>query len=285
MRDSRVVVGGGRQLAYTEIGHPGGPCLFFCHGAPMSRLHLVPLEDRFAAAGLRVVTPDRPGYGGSSPQPGRSLTDWPADVAALADALGVERFLVAGHSSGGAYAVVCAAHLGPRVLGAVVLAGVTDMAWPEAWNGYLEGRKEVPIMRQADERAAAAACVDAFSADGTGFLSEPFEFPPPDAAMLEDEQAGRALQAAVVEAFRQGVTGYAQDVFLEGRGWSFDPGRIAVPVDVVRGDQDTLLPLAHTRHTADLIPSATVRTLPGHGHLTIVSELPALAAALVRPAG
>jgi pimeloyl-ACP methyl ester carboxylesterase len=89
----------------TDIGKPGWPSVLFFHGAPMSRLHLAYLEDRFVAARIRVVTPDRPAYGRPAPQPDRSLADWPADVAALADALGIDRFIVADHSSGGPYAV------------------------------------------------------------------------------------------------------------------------------------------------------------------------------------
>jgi pimeloyl-ACP methyl ester carboxylesterase len=284
MKDSQVMLGGGRELAYTEIGRPGGPCVFFFHGAPMSRLHLVGMEEQFAAQGLRVVSPDRPGYGRSSPQPGRSLVDWAADVAALADALGVDRFLVAGHSSGGPYAVVCAALLGERVRGGVVLAGVTDMAWPGAWDGYLEGRKEIQIMRLPDERAAIATCVEHFGADGSGFFAERFDLPQPDTALLADETVEQALAATLTEAFRQGVTGYAQDVYLEGRGWHFDPSRIAGPVAVLHGELDTLVPMAHSRHTAEVISSSTFRALPGHGHLTILSELPMAASALLQSA-
>lgn len=285
MRDSRVKVGGGRELAYTEIGAPGGRCLLFFHGAPMSRLHLVPLAERFAAQGLRVVSPDRPAYGRSSPQPSRSMLDWPADVAALADALGLDRVLVAGHSSGGAYALVCAAQLGERVLGGAVIAGVTDMAWPGAWSGYLEGRHETQVMRLPDEAAAIGRCAEYFGADGSGFLAEPFDLPEPDVALLADERAEQALTSALTEAFRQGVGGYAQDVFLEGRGWPFDPRRIAVPIDVVHGERDTLVPIGHSRHTAELVRGSTFRLLPGHGHLTILSELPAIASALLRTTG
>jgi pimeloyl-ACP methyl ester carboxylesterase len=282
MKDSHITLGGGRELAYTDIGHPAGPCVFFFHGAPMSRLHLLPIEAELAAQGLRVVSPDRPGYGRSSPQPGRSLADWPADVAALADALGIGRFLVAGHSSGGPYAVASAARLGERVLGGVVMGGVTDMAWPGAWSDYLEGRKELEIMRAPDERAALASCAEHFGADGSGFFTERFELPEPDTALLADEAAEQALTAALTEAFRQGIAGYAQDVYLEGRGWCFDPSRIAAPVAVLHGELDTLVPIAHSRHTAEVIASSTFRTLPGHGHLTIVSELPTTAAALLK---
>jgi pimeloyl-ACP methyl ester carboxylesterase len=284
MKDSKITLRGGRELAYTDIGRVGDPCVFFFHGAPTSRLHIVTLEEQFKAQGLRVVSPDRPGYGGSSPQPGRSLLDWPADVAALADALGIDRFLVAGHSSGGPYAVVCAALLGERVLAGAVIAGVTDMAWPGAWEGYLEGREELQIMRLTVERAAFARCVQHFGLDGSSFLGEPFELPEPDLALLADESVQRALTSSVVEAFRQGVAGYAQDVYLEGHGWPFDPSGISVPMGVVHGEQDTLVPMAHSRHTATLVPGSMLRVLSGHGHFTILSELPRVMAALVRAA-
>ncbi len=168
MNDSQVNVGGGRKLAYTDIGEPAGLCVVFFHGALSSRLRLAYLEQQFLAEGIRVVSPDRPGYGRSSPQPGRSLLDWPADVAALADALGLDRFVVAGHSSGGPYAVACAALLPARVAAGIVFGGVTDMGWPGAWDGYLES--EAQLMRMPDEEAAIAWCVERFGADGSGFL-------------------------------------------------------------------------------------------------------------------
>ncbi len=282
MRDTQIAVGGDRTLAFTDIGDPAGACVFFFHGAPTSRLRLVPLDVAFRAHGLRVLSPDRPGYGGSTPQPGRSVSDWPTDVAALADALGIDRFVVAGHSSGGAYAVACAALLGERILGAAVLGGVTDMAWPEAWKGFLDGRAEISVMRCADEDEAYRRCVEVFGEDGAGFLAQPFALPAPDAALYADEAYAKAAAAARVEAFRQGVTGYAQDLHLESRGWPFDAGRIRVPVDVVHGEGDTLVPIAHSQHTAAAIPTATLRVLPGHGHFTILSELPEIAAALAR---
>ena len=109
MRDSSITLADGRLLAYTDIGAPGGPVVMYFHGAPSSRLDTTVFEDAFAALDVRMVSADRPGYGGSSPQPGRHREDWPSDVAALADRLGVERFAVMGVSSGGPYAVACSA--------------------------------------------------------------------------------------------------------------------------------------------------------------------------------
>lgn len=281
MRDGTATVGGGRTLAYTDIGEVSWPCVFFFHGAPMSRLHLAYVESAFVAEGVRVVSPDRPGYGGSSPQPGRSMADWPTDVAALADALGVNRFLVAGHSSGGPYAVACAALLRERVVAGVVLGGVTDMGWPGAWPEYVESERA--LMGLPDETAAIAWCTQRFGADGSGFhKASDFAFAEPDVGLFSDVQAGPVLMSAVAEAFRQGVVGYAQDVLVQGRPWPFDPAAIVAPFRIVHGELDTLMPLAHSRHTAAMIPGAALHVLSGHGHMTTLSELPRIASALGR---
>jgi pimeloyl-ACP methyl ester carboxylesterase len=279
VNDAVVTLGDGRTLAYVDFGEPAWPCLFFFHGAPVSRLHLAYLEERFRAARVRVVAPDRPAYGRSSPQPGRTMAEWPADVAALADVLGIARFLVAGHSSGGPYAVACAALLPERVVAGVVLGGVTDMGWPGAWDGYNE--MEARLMRIGDEAATVAACVAQFGADGSRFgEGADFEFSPPDAALFADPHAGPLITAAMAEAFRQGVVGYAQDVAVQARPWPFRPDDVRAPVTVVHGTEDRVVPIAHGRHTAEVVPGATLRVLAGHGHMTPVSELPALVAAL-----
>src|SRR5262245_12264798 len=128
MRDDSITLRDRRTLAYTDIGaaHRDAPVVVYFHGAPTSRLDLVAADDALAAAGVRVLSPDRPGYGGSSPDPGRTMLDHVDDVAALADRLGVRSFTVVGLSSGGPYAVAAAAHLPSRVERAVVVAGVTD---------------------------------------------------------------------------------------------------------------------------------------------------------------
>lgn len=268
-----------RNLAYTVIGDAGWPCVLFFHGAPSSRLRLAYLESAFLAKQIRVVSPDRPGYGASTPQPNRTLRDWPHDVAALAAHLGVDRYITAGHSSGGPYALACAALIPHLVQGAIVLAGVTDMAWAPAWDGYLE--TEVELMRTPTEAAILARCIELYGPDGSGFLTASgIVFSDPDKLLYADEETSRKLAIARAEAFRQGLIGYAQDLFIQGQPWPFDSTSMAVPVTVAHGEFDTLVPLKHSEHTADLTPQATLQVLPGHGHFTVLSELPALADAM-----
>ena len=153
------------------------------------------------------------------------------------------------------------------------------MKWPGAWDGYVDSERD--LMRLPDEVVAVAWCAQRFGPDGAGFIdASDFEFAAPDDALFADERVGPVLASAVAEAFQQGVAGYAQDAVVQGRPWPFDPARIVVPFDVVHGELDMLIPLAHSRHTSELIPESRLRVLPGHGHMTTVSELPMLASAL-----
>jgi len=279
--DTTTTLDDGRTLAFTDIGSPEGSVVFYCHGAPGGRLELVALDTAFAEVGVRVVAPDRPGYGGSTPLAGRTTASWATDIAALADRLGAERFGVMGLSSGGPYTVACAALLPDRVCGAVVAAGNTDMSWPDARTGYLES--ELTIMELDDEDAAVAYCVDQYGADGSRFFEGEMDLGATDNAWLADQDNAAALFATMGEAFRQGVTGYAHDITVQGRAWTFDPGSISVPVIVAHGEDDQLVPIAHSRHTASLISGAELRLISGRGHLSLTGELPVLADELTVP--
>jgi len=278
-RDDSLTLADGRTLAFTTIGATAGPLVMYHHGAPGGRLELLSLDDAFEAAGVCVATADRPGYGGSSPLAGRTTADGADDTAALADHLGAERVAVMGLSSGGPYAVACASLLGERVIAAVVAAGNTDMSWPEAREGYLDS--ELALMALADADAAVDDCTARYGTDGSRFFEGEMDLGATDDAWLADEAKATALFTAMGEAFRQGVVGYAHDIWVQGRAWSFDPSTITCPVIVAHGEDDQLVPIAHSRHTASLIPGAVLRILPGVGHLSLIDQLPVLAAELV----
>ena len=282
MGDRTLTLPDGRVLAYSDVGPADAPVAMYFHGAPSSRLDLRVggIDEQLAARGIRVVSPDRPGYGGSSPQPGRAMSDWACDVGVLADHLGIDRFAVFGLSSGGPYAVAVAASLGHRVSGCGVIAGVTDMAWVPAWEDYDEA--EVALMRTNSEDEAIAWCQHKFGFDGAGLLSGgTYELSDADLALFDDEAMATGFMATTMEALRQGVVGFAQDIWLQGRPWTFDPASIAAPCHVLHGEADTIVPVRHARHTAAVIPGASLVTLPGHGHLSIITEVPSLVQLLV----
>ncbi len=279
MRDDSLTLPDGRTLAYTDLGAPDGAPVLYFHGAPTSRLDLVPWDNELARMGLRVYSPDRPGYGRSTPRPGRRLEDWPADVAALADHLGLERFAVVGYSSGGPYAVVSAALLPDRVAAAGIVAGVTDMGWEPAWDGV--EKHEAELMRVGDEAAAGAWCESRYGVDGARFSEGGGEWADADLALLGHPEVAASMTETIAESFRQGVAGYAHDVTVQARPWAFDPGAIRVPVTALHGEADTVIATLHSRHTTSLVAGARLDLRPADGHLSIVARIPRLASDLV----
>ncbi len=127
----------GRSLAYAGYGDPQGFPVFFFHGTPGSHIdwELFDVEDTASRLGVRLIAVDRPGIGLSDYQSGRRFLDWPADLAALADRLALERFSVLGFSSGGAYALVCPLKIPERL----VRVGVLNGDGPYEQPGIVEG--------------------------------------------------------------------------------------------------------------------------------------------------
>src|SRR3954464_6157218 len=113
-----------RLVGFADYGPGDGIPVLWCHGGPGSRFEPAPLADAAATAGLRLIGIDRPGYGLSEPQPGRTLVGWIRDAIAVADRLGAEQFGTVGVSTGGAYALALAAMEPPRVLGVVACAAM-----------------------------------------------------------------------------------------------------------------------------------------------------------------
>jgi pimeloyl-ACP methyl ester carboxylesterase len=170
----------GRNLGYAEFGDPNGaPCLYF-HFTPGSRLEPVALFSgtrRTWLQGIRLIGVDRPGFGLSDPQPGRTLLDWPDDITALADHLGIERFAVLGASGGGGYALACAYALPQRLTAALVVSGLGPLDRPDAKAGMawmnrllygLSGR--APLLLQALSWAMFRALLAVPAAQAGGYL-------------------------------------------------------------------------------------------------------------------
>src|SRR5262245_11625054 len=130
MKNGTITMNDGRIVGFADFGTPAQPAVLWCHGGPGNRLEPLLVAADAARAGLRLIGIDRPGYGRSTPQPGRTIGGWTADALAVVDHLGIDQCVALGASTGGAYALALAAH-SPRVAGAVACCAVSDMRWTE----------------------------------------------------------------------------------------------------------------------------------------------------------
>jgi pimeloyl-ACP methyl ester carboxylesterase len=284
-RTSSIRLRDGRRLAFAEWGDPGGRPVIHHHGTPGSRLEHAGAPDVYRAAGVRVITPDRPGYGLSDPLPGRTLLDWPADVAELADALGLERFAITSLSGGGVPALACAHAMADRLTSVILASCPAPMDRPGALRGMrLLNRTGVLLARTAPALfAAGCRMVGPAVASHPGFVYEQSgrEWPAPDRRWLRVPDVRRAEVATLREALRPGASGYARDIALLTHRWGFALEDIAVRVQLWHGDADTVVPLHHARYLAATIPAAVLRVCPGEGHMVLWNHLAEVLAAAV----
>jgi pimeloyl-ACP methyl ester carboxylesterase len=269
---------GGRRLAWAEWGRADGPAALLLHRSPGSRL-FDPDPSATAAAGVRLLTLDRPGYGGTDPVADPRRADAAEDVAALAAALGLEGVAVLGWSGGGQFAVEAAAGLGDRARSLSLLATPApdeEIPWvAEELRPMAAGVRDDPIAAVASIKEAgswypdnpdAVAAIDAGAAD-TEVRSRP--------------GVGAALRTMMREGARQGAAGMAFDVVAGARGDSFRFREVRAPVKLWYGDADPIGP-EHGRWYADRLAGATLTVLPGAGHLLPIAHWAAiLEAALV----
>ncbi|ANH40165.1 Haloalkane dehalogenase [Nocardioides dokdonensis FR1436] len=277
MEPPTILLPDGRRIAYLDGGDPAGYPVIGLHGTPGCRLNRLPDDEVYARTGVRYITTDRAGYGQSSRHRGRSVADEAADVRAVADALGLDRFSVVGGSGGGPHALACAALLDDRVervacqssLAPLGEGGMARDAWlwqmePEAaqalaWVDAGEGALTAEI------QAAQARMERLLVSDPASFLGEGMGGA--DQEVLARPEVVAAFTRIMAEQAAHGVGGSVDDTLAFARPWGFRLEDISIPVLLTYGLQDFSCPPDHGRWLARHLPTALVVEDGAGGHL------------------
>ena len=283
--DDVIELTDGRTVGFATFGSPDGVPVIWCHGGPGSRLDPVHRDLEAARAGLLLVGIDRPGYGVSTPLPGRTIADWIPDAMAVADELELDKFLAVGESTGGAYGLALAALVPDRVLGAVACCSMTDMRCEEARSTMSRPHCHA-VWDAPDRQSALAAAVDAHGEGGSkmrgGGMSEALA--PSDEALFRDPVWMQKTIAIFPEMFAQGLEGYTDDRLADGGGWvTFDVTAVTCPVTVLHGGMDRMCNVVNALHTAEIVPNAQLALYEDLGHFSIETKLVATISDLLAP--
>jgi pimeloyl-ACP methyl ester carboxylesterase len=259
-------VSGGRVVRYCCYGPQAGLPVVSLAGTPGTRWERPGVVSAIGQQNLRVVVPDRPGYGGSDRQPGRTVADVAADVAAVASAQGWAQFAVTGFSGGGPHALACAALLTGRVTCCAAVATpvppgtpgadlFADRAAGDAEDFRLALRGEQALRPYLEGRASDALA--RLEAGGPDQALAPDQAPVLDQAVVPDEPAG-ADQGQVIRlrAAYLGLDGWVDDVIALAHPWGFALASIDVPVSIWSGATDTRVPRGHTDWLLAQLPNA-----------------------------
>jgi len=265
----------GRKLRVMEAGEPDGTPVLAHSGTPGSALLYDAWVEDARSRGIRLIGYDRPGYGGSTPRPGRTVASAAEDIAAICRALGLKRVMVWGHSGGGSHALACAALLPNLVAAAAALstpapreadgldwlAGMGEDNVAE-FGAAFKGRE---VLQEFLEKAA-PSLLGAEPATLVQAMSS--LLCPPDVAALTVE-AAKFLITQVREGIQERRDGWADDDIAFTTPWAFELSQIRIPVMLMHGEQDQMVPFSHSRWLAGKIPNVETRFQPGDGHLTI----------------
>ena len=262
--ETDLELGDGRTLHVYDTGADGGLPLFWHHGTPNIGAPPEPLFPAAARLGIRWVSYDRPGYGGSTPHPGRDLASAAAYVSVVADRLGIDRFALMGHSGGGSHALACGALLPGRVLGVVSMAGLAPFgAEGLDWFAGMAASGVASLRAAAEGRAAK----ERHEASGAEY--DP-EFTPADLAALSG--AWSWLGDVVGPAVEAGTGGLIDDDLAYVAPWGADPARLIAPTLLLHGGRDRVVPSSHGEWLARRLPSAELWLRPDEGHISILNH-------------
>jgi pimeloyl-ACP methyl ester carboxylesterase len=240
------------------------------HGTPGSRLFHHPDESIALSVGARVIVPDRPGFGLSEFRARRSLLDWPDDVVQLADALGIERFAVAGISGGGPYAIACALRIPHRLTRAAFISSMAPLSFPAATDGMMWRNRLLFRLSQNSQMLtrlswwimslAYRQSPQSFIRFETGLSSQS------ERDIINRPEVESILVRDYGEALRTGVDGVAWETIILAQPWGFRLEDIALETHLWHGEEDARTPATMGRYLAANIPNCRAAFLSSEGH-------------------
>jgi len=260
----------GRRLAYAQFGDPTGSPVVLFHGLPGSRIQRHPDDSIAARLGLRVLMPDRPGCGLSDPDPKRRVTDWPADLAAMLDALGIERATLGAWSGGAPYACAAAATMPDRIVRLALVSPMSPLDRPGALDDAPDFAKRGLKLAQATPFLIGPAV----SSWHRKLVKEPeiiartlsARLSRADRQLFDSPSLQKLFVSMLLDATQQGPQGLTTELKLLVAPWSVDLRAISATTSVWHGDEDHIVPSSMGRWMAGAIPGATFRNVPGGGH-------------------
>jgi len=277
-----VTTDDGRRLTVDVTGAPDGYPVFLLHGTPGSRNGPKPRGIVLYRLGLQLICYDRPGYGGSDRNEGRTVRDAADDVASIADKMGLNHFAVVGRSGGGPHALACAAVMSERVSSTAVLVSLapSDAVGLDWYDGM--NRQNVDEYGAADVDAQALQTNLAFWAKQAQQNPRHFidlvesELSKPDERVVGDVVLRRLLFDTYAEGLRQGTAGWIDDILAFRKPWEIALSNISSRVLLWHGEDDRFSPVDHTRWLSQQIPQAQVEVQiqSGIGHFGAVEVLP-----------
>jgi pimeloyl-ACP methyl ester carboxylesterase len=303
----------GRTLGFSEYGPESGYPVLYFHGYPSSRLEVSAVAKIAHRRGIRFFGLDRPGFGLSTYAPNRKIMDWPQDVKAFANHVGLKKFAVMGGSGGGPYALACAQGLPKEIMSVVGLFasavpwdrdGYHDVSWARyftylaahytPWTFKVAGDGIVGSTRWLVTTTWAKRWIDSLLEGMANKEKEDWEKKggedgvtssrgtPDDYENKPIPQRREEAIKIIMEAFRQGAQPTVQEAVLLTTDWGIKFEEVDFnPILIWHGTNDTNASMRMAKWMADRLPHSYLKEYEGVDHYQIVNYLEEIVAELV----
>jgi len=262
----------GRRIGYAEFGDAKGLPVLAIHGTPGSRYMLALTDQAAHERGLRIIAPERPGYGLSDYRRRDALAQTAEDVNALADGLGLDRFALIGVSSGGPHAMAAAASIPDRVALLALISPVGPIADCHR-RIRMSAFHRLVFTRVGRSKSACASFFWLIRwAPGLAHAGLMRRVTPSDRPILTTADVRANLRAAIHEGLRPGIKGALQDLRLFCGPWNLPLGEIDVPTIMWQGSDDTIVPPQAAYHLAEALPNCRLDVVQGAGHYWVFAQ-------------
>ena len=276
--DEIMTLPDGRRLAYAEYGDANGKAIFLFHGLPGSRLSWGLLPGDPIPSGLRIIAPDRPGYGCSDPKPHRTLLNWAEDIEQLADAVRIPRFAIVGISGGGPGALACAWKMPHRLTSVGIVSSPSPTDAPGVFEGMSRANRfffkfawRQPCLSALNVRLLASM----IRRNPARYINTmKLKVHDVDRQIVSCPEVQEMLVRDFAEALRAGAQGMVDDMAANhGRPWGFPLGEIEAKVHFWVCELDRSVPPAMGRYLGNVVPNSEVTFVSAAGHLWILLHL------------
>jgi len=276
---SFLILEDGRKLGFIDYGNPNGLPIILLHGTPGSRVFGFENEPLLINNELRIITPERPGYGLSDSFQNRTINDFSHDIEQLANSLNIDKFHVAGVSGGGPYVLACAYCLPSRVLSATLIASAT----PTGLSGFFKGMslgnkvafilaKYMPFLLKPLYMYSANLIQKHPEKLLQGINSQLCSWDQQVLSNLEEDGKIETFIYHIREAYQQGYLGAYSDMMLLTKPWGIDFQALKLPIFMWHGESDTLMPISSAKSFSKILPNPECFFIKQAGHLLLESD-------------
>ena len=267
---SFITLKDGRKLGFLECGDKKGHPVFYFHGFPGSRLQASDFHAIAKTHRCRFFGIDRPGMGLSTFNKKHTILNWSQDIIAFANHLEIDKFSIIGHSGGAPFVMACAYSIPERLSGAAIVSGIAPTTLPESKIDMLWGLRAINVLvRYIPGFAVLLMKIQQKLMLKPKIFNQFIQkLPAPDRIILQDTNRINTMMDAIAEAFKDGVSGPAQEMRLVLKPWGFDLEKITYPITIWQGKLDVQVPASHAEVYKTKLPYTKLRLFEHEAHVS-----------------